>query len=321
MKGTNPFVSLGKALVDSPLLFFAFVMLTEPLTTPPTKMLRVGYGALVGLLFAPAIHVGVVYSTPELALLFGNIFSYSVSPKEKLILKLKEIIKVAADTYDFLFTSDRKFAFQPGQYMEWTLAHRDPDSRGNRRYFTIASSPTEEDVRIGVKFYPEPSSFKSKLAYINPGGAIVASQRAGDFVLPKDSRQKLVFIAGGIGVTPFRSMVQYLLDKNEKRSIVFLYSSKTVSDIAYKDIFDKARAKLGVKTVYVLTDSVQVPSDPEMRKGRIDTKMITEEIPDYKERTFYLSGPHSMVIAFKKTLQDAGVRRGRIKTDFFPGFA
>ena len=28
------------------------------------------------------------------------------------------------------------------------------DSRGNRRYFTVASAPTEESVRLGVKFYP-----------------------------------------------------------------------------------------------------------------------------------------------------------------------
>jgi trans-aconitate methyltransferase len=44
--------------------------------------------------------------------------------------------------------------------MEFTLAHPRPDSRGNRRYFTLASSPTEENLRLGVRFYPEGSSYK-----------------------------------------------------------------------------------------------------------------------------------------------------------------
>lgn len=321
-RGSDSLMSLRRALLDSPILFFAFIMLTEPLTTPPTRMLRMGYGALVGFLFVPTIHIGSIYSTPELALILGNIFSYIASPKEKLILKLKEITKVANDTYDFVFASDRKFAFRPGQYMEWTLAHRGPDSRGNRRYFTIASAPTEEDVRIGVKFYPEPSSFKNKLAYMSPGSTIVASQRAGDFVLPNNNQQKLVFIAGGIGVTPFRSMIQNLLDKNEKRPITLFYSCRTVADIAYKEIFDKAVGELGIKTVYVIAEPEQASNNhSEMRQGLIDKKMIMEEIPDFGERMFYISGPHAMVAAFRRTLRGMGIKRSRIKTDFFPGYA
>ena len=142
------------------------------------------------------------------------------------------------------------------------------------------------------------------------GDKIMASQLAGEFVMPEDQNKKLVFIAGGIGVTPFRSMIKYLLDKGEKRSITFLYSNKTAADIVYKDIFDKAGTDLGIKTVYVNTDE----------KGMIDAKMIMEEVPDYKERVFYISGPHGMVISFENTLKNLGVKRGNIVTDFFPGF-
>ena len=55
----------------------------------------------------------------------------------------------------------------------------------------------------------------------------MASQLAGDFILPEDKNKKLVFIAGGIGVTPFRSMIKYLIDKNEKRDIIIFYSNRT----------------------------------------------------------------------------------------------
>lgn len=78
LKGNSLATSASRILFESPLLFFAFIMLTEPLTAPSTKISRSWYGALVGFLFAPFIHIGSIYSTPELSLLVGNVFSYLV---------------------------------------------------------------------------------------------------------------------------------------------------------------------------------------------------------------------------------------------------
>jgi len=317
----SPLTSLYQTLFQSPVLFLAVFMLTEPLTTPPTREMRIVYGALVGLFFIPTLHIASVYLTPELALVIGNIFSYLVSPKEKLFLALKEKVNIAKDTDEFSFIPDRKFSFLPGQYLEWTLKHRSPDNRGNRRYFTIASSPTENTLKVGVKFYPELSSFKNKLFFLNPGDSIIASQRAGEFILPEDKSKKLVFIAGGIGITPFRSMIKYCVDANEQRDIVLLYCNKTVEDIAYKEIFDEAAAKIGLKTLYVVSNQVGIIRDKNIYVGSLDAVTILNAIPDYNERTFYISGPHMMVVTFKKMLSDLGIDSGKIKTDFFPGFA
>jgi len=311
MNGQNLFSGLQKALVYSPMLFFAFIMLTEPMTLPPTKMLRICYGALVGFLFAPQIHIGSLYITPELALVIGSVFSYLVSSDKKLILTLQKRVELAPGTYDFEFNSDQAMAFKPGQYMELTLEHPEQDSRGIRRYLTIASSPTEEQIRLGIKFYANPSSFKKFLMLAKPGQKIVASQLAGDFTLPRDKNKKLVLIAGGIGITPFRSMIKYLLDTNEKRSIVLFYLNKTCNDFAYKDIFDKAEQQLGIKIVYSIVD---IPSASYYQA-------IREEVPDWQERFFYISGPPSMVSAFETNLKKIGVKKSHIKTDYFPGFA
>lgn len=319
LHGTNVWSAWQRTIVGVPLMFFAFIMLTEPLTTPPTKGLRILYGMLVGFLFAPQVHLGSLYSTPELALLAGNIFSYLVSPKTKLMLELKNIFKLTPDTFDFVFAANKQLAFAPGQYLEWTLPHDKPDSRGNRRYFTIASSPTEPEIHMGVKFYPEASSFKVALGSLNPGDAIVASQLAGDFTLPKNQHKKLVLIAGGIGVTPFRSMVKYLLDKNQRRDVVLLYSNRTGKDIAYKDLFDEAANRLGLKVVYTLTDTK--PVNWTGRTGFINETMIRQEVPDFRERIFYISGPQAMVTAFDHMLSNLGVPESHIKKDYFPGFA
>ncbi len=310
VSGGNPLSVISRALGNSPLFFFAFIMLTEPLTTPPTKKLRVAYGTAVGFLFVPWVHIGQIYSTPELALLLGNLGSYFVSTKDNLLLKLKKIEVIAADTAEFVFDSPQKLRYKAGQYMEWMLPHENPDNRGIRRYLTISSSPTEDEIRIGIKFCDNGSTFKKKMLSMEPGDAIIASHLVGDFVLPLDTKQKLAFIAGGIGITPFRSMIKYATDAGEKRDIVLLYANKKEENVSYRNIFNEAAAKFGLRTTYLFSD-----------KGEnIDKNSIEKNIPDYRERTFYVAGPMAMVITLEKTLKEMGLKDSQIKKDFFPGF-
>ena len=317
LKGQDLLRALQESLVASSLFFASFVMLTEPLTTPPTQKLQAIYGAIVGVLFAPQFHIGSFYTTPEIALVIGNIYSYFVSPKTKIIAPLLQKKQISSDIYDFVFAHGKQFAFAPGQYMEWTLQHPKTDSRGNRRYFTIASSPTEKNVLLGVRFYSNSSSFKRALIGMQPEQKIVGGQIAGDFTLPKDKSKKLVFIAGGIGITPFRSMLKYLVDKSEKRPIVMFYANKHADEIAYVDIFNQAQSQLGIKTIYTLTG--QTPPNWQGKVGRVDTEMIKQEVPDFIERTYYLSGPHAMVVSYESVLRSMGIPQKQIIKDFFPG--
>ncbi len=317
--GDGFFAALQSVLVYSPFFFFAFIILTEPLTTPPAHKQRIFYGALVGFLFTPQFHIGSFYTTPELAVLIGNIYSYIVSPKAKMVLRLKEKTRIAPDTYDFLFAAPRRFAFVPGQYMEWTLGHPYPDDRGNRRFFTLASAPTEHSLRLGIKFYQRSSTFKRAMLQMERGSEITASQLAGEFVLPDNPQQKCVFIAGGIGITPFRSMLKYLLDTRQRRDIVMFYANRSFDDIVYKDVLDRAQHELGIQVVYTVSDASTLPANWDGQVGRITPQMIKGSVSDYRRRVFYISGPRSMVDSFKDILQGLGVNKSQIKTDFFAG--
>ena len=317
--GAGDWAAIVNTVVYSPLLFMAFVMLTEPSTTPPGRRARIVYGGIVGILLAPTLHIGSIYFTPEVALLIGNVFAYLVSPKRRFALTLKRVERSAATAYDFVFGSDRPLSFAPGQYLEFALGLPHGDSRGNRRYFTIASAPTEDSVRLGVKFNANPSAFKKALAAMKPGDTIFASGRAGDFVLPADPDAKLAFLAGGIGITPFRSMFRFLLDNHEIRPIVMLYAAEKPEDLAYRDVIARARRELGVRTAYTVAHEPEAL--PGAHHGFIDEAFLVGEIPDYAERTFYVSGPRAMVAACERVLHRLGIPASRIKTDFFPGFA
>ena len=309
--------SMKQAVLASPLIFLSTIMLIEPATMPPRRSLQIVFAALVATLYVTGWKIGPLIIVPEVALLFGNLFAYLVSPKFRVQLVLKEVHKISGRIYDYVFMPDVHFQFLPGQYMEWTLAGVPYDSRGNRRTFTIASSPTEEEVHLGLKYYEPSSTYKATFYELKPGDIVYASQLAGNFTLNGNEKKKLVFIAGGIGITPFRSMVKYLTDNNVSCDVVLLYLVSDPQELAYAHEFKQA-AKIGVKTIPVITN----PSKhaPGAVSAKLSPHLLSQAIPDYAERVFYISGSNHFVDVAKSQLRSLDVPRRHIKTDHFSGY-
>lgn len=317
--------ALQQALFASPIIFLGTVMLTEPATMPSRRRHQIVFGAIVGLLYTVHWTILGVFLYPELALLLGNLYAFAASPKYRLRLTLKEVQKVSDRVYNYVFTPDRTLSFEPGQYLEWTLGNvqgnsqnSKPDNRGNRRTFTIASSPTEDTIQLGVKYYEPSSSYKKNLKKMKVGDSMFAGQLAGNFTLPADVSKKLVFIAGGVGITPFRSMLKYIIDTNEHRDIIVFYTVLHSDEIAYKDILKQA-ATVGIRVIPIVNNPVK-DTTWKGKTGRLDREVITKEVPDLSERTFYLSGPQGLIENYQSMLRHMGVHRSRIETDYFSGY-
>jgi len=294
---------LWSVIISTQLLFFGYVMLTEPQTSPTAIDKYLPYALIVGILYS-VTRIGV---SPEAALLIGNLAAFIIAPKRRYAVKFSHKVREADGIYSYFFKHPPKFSYGAGQYMEWTIPRLKTDSRGNRRYLTISSSPTEQDLMFTVKHPPEkPSAFKQKLDELEPGDTILASYLAGSFSLPKDTSKKLAFLAGGVGITPFRSMVKYLVDSGEKRDVALLYSAASPAELAFGGLFKKAEAN-GL-SVGFLTDR------------RIDRPTIATFVPDYAERIFYVSGPYGFVKAIESSLIKMGLPPSQIKTDYFPGY-
>ncbi len=303
--------------LSGPTLFLAFFMLTEPFTTPPTKNLQIFYGILVGFLAETSIFSSIIKITPELALLIGNLVFYYATLKQKLILPLIEKREVAKNTLEFVFAKPKNISFKAGQYMEWMLPHQSSDNRGIRRYFTIASAPSDQYLRIGVRFGEKISTYKTKLKSMVVGETIIASQLAGDFTLPKDSAKKVAMVAGGIGITPFVSQISEMINGGEKYNTVLFNCNNTEAEISYRDLLIRAEEVLSIKVVNILAKE----KNTDCEFGFLTEEIIKRQAPDYLERTWYISGPPMMVGSYSKLLKDIGVPSKQIVTDFFPGLA
>jgi ferredoxin-NADP reductase len=293
--------NLWIALIATPMLFFAYIMLTEPFTSPRHMSSYLPYATIVGFLYAYT-KFGL---SPEQALLLGNVFAYAIEPNRRLPLKFTRKVSEAAGIESFAFSGKAGFKYTAGQYMEWTLSQHESDFRGNRRYLTISSSPTEEELMFTLRMPEKASAFKRTMENFKKGDIILADGLAGEFTLPKSEKQKLAFLAGGVGITPFRSMIKYTLDFKQERDIHLLYSANSDHEFAFKDLFTEAK-DAGVETTYTTSP--------------IDRERLASSIPDHKERLFYISGPYGFVHAMEKNLLELEVPAPQIKTDYFPGY-
>lgn len=315
------FESLRLVILSFPIVFFGGTMLTEPVTTAPRRYQQIAYGLVVGLLFSSGLRLGSVTMTPELSLIIGNLLVVAFALRSRQPLKLMSVNEIGRTIYEYQFNPVLPIDYRPGQYLELTLPLAKSDSLGNRRTFTIASSPTEDHLLFGVKHAERSSAFKSAIAASEKGTVITANNLAGDFLLPFDDKAKLVFIAGGIGITPFRSMLKYLTDKRLSRTITLFYAVSDPKQLVYKDIINEAK-EYGLKVIYVLTPGPdqEVPKSWNGEVGTIDDEMIKKHVLDYNKRQYYISGPNGMVQANKKMLRNLGIPRDRIKTDYFSGY-
>ncbi|MBI2797846.1 FAD-dependent oxidoreductase [Candidatus Saccharibacteria bacterium] len=237
----------------------------------------------------------------------------------KLIFIKRE--KIATDAWANHFEKPAGFDYQPGQFIEVVLKHPNEDDRGEKRWFTLSSSPTEPDLVIRTRFVQSRrSSFKAALYHLEPGDSMEFTGPDGDFVLPKPKSEKLVWVAGGIGITPFRSQLKYMLDTNDlDRKIILFYGNRTEQDNIVDDLLKEVSAKMPkFKLVEVLSESP--PAGWQGEHGYIDPALIKKYVQDLNNFDYYVSGPEPMVDALKDKLTGVGIAEDQIHGDWFPGY-
>jgi glycine betaine catabolism B len=309
--------TLVRHFISWPTLFFAAFMLTEPLGLPSTYRLQYGYVAIVGILSGVPFTVGPLHGTPELALLVGNLYTFIVDVPARLRLRLSKKREVGKNICEYSFHMDTHLTYTPGQYLEWTLPHRNPDARGIRRYFTISSAPHADELSFAVRHGEVQSTWKQALGSLPNDGVLYATQRAGDFTLRQDAPHH-VWIAGGIGITPFVSMIRNALQNEQQILATLFYCNKTFEDIAFLDELNMAKQR-GLTVVYML--DVSPALDFVHEKGRITEQLIHTYVSEWSEATYYISGPPPFVHTYRDLGEEMGIPSRRIVTDYFPGLA
>lgn len=221
-------------------------------------------------------------------------------------------IKIAdPDIYQLELQAETPINNEPGQYIEIYLPHKNPDDRGEKRFFTVYSSPSEEFLSIVTKIGKKPSSFKKTLLALKANDSINYTEPIGDFILPINKNKPLIFVAGGIGISPIRSIVKHLSLTNQKRLFNIFYSTKTESEIIDKQLFDK------YNTHYTLTNPSKDWSGPT---GRLNPNLIIDLVRKHPNASIFISGPEPFIKDISKALLDNGIQKNALVTDTFTGY-
>lgn len=214
----------------------------------------------------------------------------------------------------FFFRPERPVQYTAGQYTELYLPHDKPDQRGQKRWFTLSSSPTEEFLTITTKHADEHgSSFKDHLFKLLSGAQLKMAEPMGDFVLPKLIQTPLVFVAGGIGITPFHSILEWLAATKETRPIKLLYAVRNEDEIIFQETFDR----VGLKPTIVVS---QPSAAWGGERGHLSAELVLGLEQPSDQTLVYLSGPEPMVQGLAKDLHKNGLEKRQIVSDEFPNY-
>jgi len=235
-------------------------------------------------------------------------------------IRLKELRAETADVMSFIFDlGGQRLDYRPGQILHFELdALAFPDERGNRRHFTISSSPTEEGI-VMFTTRMRGSGFKETLRQAPAGYELTCDSLEGEFIMGEgDKSLRHVFIAAGIGITPYRSMLRYSADMKERLNAFMLSFNRSSADIVFhRELEEIERQVPGFSLVNVLTE-------PERgwqgEQGKLDEALLSRLLPETDGTVFWASGPTGMVGACRELLGKIGIKEHSIRTDRFMGY-
>ena len=228
-------------------------------------------------------------------------------------VRLMEIIPRTEDVLSFLFPRPDDFNYVAGQYMFVEL-----EIAGSkvRKPFTISSSPANKDI---IEFTKKLTGheFSNALLALQPGDSVGIEGPFGKMTYSGEY-DKIALISGGIGITPMISISRYCTDKGMDTDIVMISSNKTEQDIAFEDELDiMQKHNPNLKVVHTLT---RASSDWTGCRERVCESMILREIPDYRDRMFYLCGPPTMVKTVREILYEMAIDKAKVKYELFTGY-
>jgi len=225
---------------------------------------------------------------------------------------VKEIIPRTYNVTSFRFPRPTTLNYKPGQYLFITIKS---DGKNLGKTFSLSSSPTEKEHIEFTKKLTD-SEFSNTLRKLKVGDWAMIDAPYGKFTFEGEN-EKIALLAGGIGITPFKSICKYCTDMRVTAKITLLYGNRSESDIVFKkELEEMEKQNENLKVVFILNEASNAWKGAT---GVIDAELVKKEVPDYKERVFYVCGPPPMVQAIEKLIRDLGLPQTQLRLEAFIG--
>ena len=226
------------------------------------------------------------------------------------------------DVYTVVMRPGKRLpGFKPGQFLHLALDDFDeygglwPDSR----VFSIASGPADSHISIA---YSVKGRFTGRMSReLAPGKNVWLKLPYGHFIIHRTvpATRDIVLVAGGTGISPFLSFLADDCSRPAGRHTHLLYGIRKPSHLLFQDLLCSS---LDTNDFFSMDLFIERPDGRELLQGNtsvVTGKISLEHIARAASRlnnpAFFLSGPPSMISAFRNGLLNARVPSDDILID------
>ena len=206
--------------------------------------------------------------------------------------------------------------YLPGQHVDVRLTA--DDGYQAQRSYSIASAPEDKHVALTVERIEDGEVSPYLTDEVRKGDKFEMRGPIGRyFVWTVKLDGPLFLIGGGSGVVPLMAMLRHRAAHASNTPAKLVYSSRTRSDIIYRDELDRLAARNdGLAVAHTLTR--EQPAGWRGHTGRIDRAMLAEAGFAAGQRpNIFICGPTGFVETAANALIAIGHERALIKTERF----
>jgi ferredoxin-NADP reductase len=202
-----------------------------------------------------------------------------------------------------------------GQHVDVRLTAE--DGYQVERSYSIGSGPEDSQLMLTIERLDDGEVSPYLVDVLAPGDELeLRGPIGGYFIWEQALGGPLMLIAGGSGIVPFRAMIRHRLATGGDVPLRLLYSSRSPTELIYRDELREAATAAGIDVQVTLTR--EWPEDWDGHRGRVDRQLLEQVVWTPAERPLiYGCGPTALVESVANTLVAAGHDPGRIRLERF----
>ena len=232
-----------------------------------------------------------------------------LSPRwSRLPYRITSVERLARGVVELVLEPEgRRMRHETGQFVYLSpLDETLTAGRGEEHPYTIASSPGDDQLRIGIK---ELGDASRALQSVTPGTRVLVEGPYGEFFGRRFPKRDMLWLGGGIGITPFVGGARDLASGGRSTGHVHLFYLANSPDRAYYQ-----EELEGIAEAH---ESFSFTQHYSRERGRLDEAFLRQHCPNYAEREIYICGPPGMNDHLQRLLTDQGIPASRIHSEVF----
>ncbi|MDO6443515.1 2Fe-2S iron-sulfur cluster-binding protein [Marinobacter sp. 2_MG-2023] len=193
----------------------------------------------------------------------------------------------------------RELSFHAGQYLSVILPDAEPC------YFSIASSPSEQNIELHIQASPEWVSAQKVIDALTSGEAVSLELPHGKACLASAPEKPLLLIAAGTGFAQMKSLVEYLRGTSFSQPVKLFWGVRR-----HEDMYLRSMARQWEQEWSAFTFQPVVGDDEDNDwSGHHDqlVRAVLATGADWKNVEVHASGSPTMVYTLMDALIEAGL--------------